>query len=122
MAHKNEIINACKEQIEERQAELTLKTTELDEIVAETDKEEKELMNDSSKAAKIIDERLLVGYKRIRSKVKNGLAVVSVERGACGGCFSQIPPQRHLDIQMHKKVIVCEHCGRILVDSNILDS
>ena len=72
------------EQIDERQAELTLKTKELDEIVAETDKEEKELMNDSSKASKIIDERLLVGYNRIRSKVKNGLAVVSVERGACG--------------------------------------
>ena len=119
--HKNEIISACKEQIDERQAELTLKTKELDEIVAETDKEEKELMNDSSKASKIIDERLLVGYNRIRSKVKNGLAVVSVERGACGGCFSQIPPQRHLDIQMHKKVTVCEHCGRVMVDVGILE-
>ena len=61
-------------------------------------------------------------YKRIRSKVANGLAVVSVEREACGGCFSQIPPQRQLDIQMHKKVIICEHCGRIMVDSNILEA
>jgi len=78
-------------------------------------------MKDSAKAEKVIDERLLNAYKRIRSKVSNGLAVVSVERDACGGCFSQIPPQRQLDIQMHKKVIVCEHCGRIMVDSNIFE-
>ena len=63
----------------------------------------------------------MTAYKRIRSKVANGLAVVSVEREACGGCFSQIPPQRQLDIKMHKKVIVCEHCGRIMVDANIFD-
>ena len=78
-------------------------------------------MKDSSKAEKVIDERLLNAYKRIRSKVAYGLAVVSVERDACGGCFSQIPPQRQLDIQMHKKVINCEHCGRIMVDANILE-
>ena len=117
--HKTEIINACKAQIAEREEELKLKSTELDEIVTETEKEEKSLMADSVKAEKVIDERLLDAYKRIRSKVVNGLAVVSVERGACGGCFSQIPPQRQLDIQMHKKVIVCEHCGRIMVDANI---
>ena len=117
--HKTEIINACKAQIAEREEELKLKSTELDEIVTETEKEEKSLMADSVKAEKVIDERLLTAYKRIRSKVVNGLAVVSVERGACGGCFSQIPPQRQLDIQMHKKVIVCEHCGRIMVDANI---
>ena len=70
----------------------------------------------------MIEERLLSAYNRIRGKVRNGLAVVSVDRDACGGCFNQIPPQRQLDIQMHKKVIVCEHCGRILVDSNILES
>ena len=87
----------------------------------ETEKEEVALMKDSAKAEKVIDERLLNAYKRIRSKVSNGLAVVSVERDACGGCFSQIPPQRQLDIQMHKKVIVCEHCGRIMVDSNIFE-
>ena len=117
--HKTEIINACKAQIAEREEELKLKSTELDEIVTETEKEEKSLMADSVKAEKVIDERLLTAYKRIRSKVVNGLAVVSVERDACGGCFSQIPPQRQLDIQMHKKVIVCEHCGRIMVDANI---
>jgi hypothetical protein len=119
--HKSEIINACKEQINEREEELKLKSAELNEIIAETEKEEKALMADSLKAEKVIDERLLTSYKRIRSKVANGLAVVSVEREACGGCFSQIPPQRQLDIQMHKKVIVCEHCGRIMIDANIFE-
>ena len=119
--HKQEVINACKEQIQEREDELKLKKAELDEIITETEKEEKSLVADSKKAEKIINERLLNAYKRIRSKVLNGLAVVSVEREACGGCFSQIPPQRQLDIQMHKKVTVCEHCGRIMVDANILE-
>ena len=119
--HKTEIINACTAQITEKQEELKIKQSELDEIIKETEKEEVSLMKDSAKAEKVIDERLLNAYKRIRSKVSNGLAVVSVERDACGGCFSQIPPQRQLDIQMHKKVIVCEHCGRIMVDSNIFE-
>jgi len=119
--HKTEIINACTEQITEKEGELKVKQGELKEIIKETEKEEVTLMKDSAKAEKVIDERLLNGYKRIRSKVANGLAVVSVERDACGGCFSQIPPQRQLDIQMHKKVIVCEHCGRIMVDSNIFE-
>jgi predicted nucleic acid-binding Zn-ribbon protein len=119
--HKTEIINACTAQITEKEEELKIKQSELNEIIKETEKEEVALMKDSAKAEKVIDERLLKAYKRIRSKVSNGLAVVSVERDACGGCFSQIPPQRQLDIQMHKKVIVCEHCGRIMVDSNILE-
>ena len=119
--HKTEIIDACKEQIAERNEELKLKSAELSEIVAETEKEEKSLIADSVKAQKVIPERLLTAYKRIRSKVVNGLAVVSVEREACGGCFSQIPPQRQLDIKMHKKVIVCEHCGRIMIDANIFE-
>lgn len=119
--HKQEIINACKEQIQEREDELKLKKAELDAIISETEKEEKSLIVDSKKAEKLINDRLLTAYKRIRSKVVNGLAVVSVEREACGGCFSQIPPQRQLDIKMHKKVIVCEHCGRIMVDANILE-
>ena len=119
--HKTEIINACTEQTTEKEEELKVKQGELKAIVKETEKEEVALMKDSAKAEKVIDERLLNAYKRIRSKVANGLAVVSVERDACGGCFSQIPPQRQLDIQMHKKVIVCEHCGRIMVDSNIFE-
>ena len=119
--HKKEIIDACKAQIKEREEELQLKSNELDEIISETEKEEKLLIKDSGKAEKIIDERLLNSYKKIRRKVMNGLAVVSVERDACGGCFSQIPPQRQLDIQMHKKVIICEHCGRIMIDANIFE-
>ena len=119
--HKKEIINACKEQIVEREEELKIKQAELDEIIKETEKEEKALMADSAKAEKIIDDRLLGAYKRIRSKVANGMAVVSVDRNACGGCFSEIPPQRQLDIQMHKKVIACEHCGRIMIDANIFE-
>jgi predicted nucleic acid-binding Zn-ribbon protein len=119
--HKTQIIEACTAQVAEKEEELKIKQEELDAIVKETEKEEVSLMKDSAKAEKVIDERLLNAYKRIRSKVSNGLAVVSVERDACGGCFSQIPPQRQLDIQIHKKVIVCEHCGRIMVDSNIFE-
>jgi predicted nucleic acid-binding Zn-ribbon protein len=101
---------------------LSVKNKELAAIIKETEKEEKALLKKSEKAQEVIEERILKAYTRIRSKVVNGLAVVSVDRNACGGCFNQIPPQRQLDIQMHKKVIVCEHCGRILVDSNILES
>ena len=119
--HKTVIINAWKEQIAEREEELNIKQSELNEIIQETEKEEKALMADSAKAEKVIDDRLLSAYKRIRSKVANGLAVVSVDRNACGGCFSEIPPQRQLDIQMHKKVIACEHCGRIMIDANIFE-
>ena len=117
--HKTEIINACSAQISEKEDELKVKQSELNKIIKATEKEEASLMKDSAKAEKVIDERLLNAYKRIRSKVANGLAVVSVERDACGGCFSQIPAQRQLDIQMHKKVIICEHCGRIMIDANI---
>ena len=120
--HKDEVITESKLQINDREEELSIKNKELAAIVKETEKEEKDLLKQSDKAQVVIEERILMAYSRIRNKVKNGLAVVSVDRDACGGCFNQIPPQRQLDIQMHKKVIVCEHCGRILVDSNILDS
>ncbi|MGY8931959.1 MAG: zinc ribbon domain-containing protein [Flavobacteriales bacterium] len=120
--HKDEVITESKLQIMDREEELSVKNKELAAIVKETEKEEKDLLKRSDKAQVVIEERILTAYSRIRNKVKNGLAVVSVDRDACGGCFNQIPPQRQLDIQMHKKVIVCEHCGRILVDSNILDS
>lgn len=102
-----------------REKDLELKKSELDAIVGETEKEEKALVKDAEKAQKSIDDRLLNAYLRIRENAKNGLAVVAVERDACGGCFNKIPPQRQLDIRMHKKVIVCEHCGRILVDAII---
>ena len=120
--HKDEVINEVKAQVADKEEELAVKNKELAAIIKETEKEEKVLLKKSEKAQEVIEERILKSYTRIRSKVVNGLAVVSVDRNACGGCFNQIPPQRQLDIQMHKKVIVCEHCGRILVDSNILDS
>ena len=94
---------------------MKIKTDQLNEIIAETEKEEKSLLQESKKAETVINERLLAQYKRIRSKVPNGLAVVSVERSSCSGY--QIPPQMLLDIKMHKKVTSCEHCGRILVDA-----
>jgi len=118
---KQEVIDGTEMQKQEIAKELNSKKAELDEIVKETEKEEKLLLDKSKKAQKIIDERLLNAYKRIRGKVRNGLAVVSLDRDACGGCFNKIPPQRQLDIQLHKKVIACEHCGRILIDSNMFN-
>jgi len=78
------------------------------------------LLNKSKKIEEVIEERLLTAYKRIRSNARNGLAVVPVQRDACGGCFNQIPPQRQLDIKSRRKIIVCEYCGRILVDDEIV--
>jgi predicted nucleic acid-binding Zn-ribbon protein len=94
---------------------LKTKKAELDEIVAETQKDEDKLLKSSEDAKKKIDERLLTAYIRLRGNAKNGLSVVPIERDSCGGCFNKIPPQRQLDIQSKKKVLVCEHCGRILV-------
>jgi predicted nucleic acid-binding Zn-ribbon protein len=89
----------------------------LQEIVGETQKEEEDLIKKSEDAKKKIDDRLVFAYNRLRTNAKNGLAVVPVDRDSCGGCFNKIPPQRQLDIQSKKKVLVCEHCGRILVPS-----
>ncbi|HRG37533.1 MAG TPA: C4-type zinc ribbon domain-containing protein [Bacteroidia bacterium] len=120
IAAKNDVITQSEEDLKDRKKDLKLKKQELDEIIAETEKEEQDLLKKSKGSETIIEERLLNAYKRIRSNVINGLGVVTVERDACGGCFNKIPPQRHLDIKTHKKVIVCEHCGRILVDAEIL--
>ncbi|MDO9186004.1 MAG: C4-type zinc ribbon domain-containing protein [Bacteroidia bacterium] len=117
---KKEIAERSEEELASRRKDLKIKKKELEEIVAETEKEEAALLKKSKASEAIIDERLLNAYKRIRSNVMNGLGVVTVERDACGGCFNKIPPQRQLDIRMHKKIIVCEHCGRILVDAEIL--
>lgn len=116
---KNSQIEMAEKALEEREADLAHKTGELDDIVAETSKEEELLMNKSSEIEMMIEPRLLTAYKRIRANAQNGLAVVSVERDACGGCFNKIPPQRQLDIRSRKKIIVCEYCGRILVDHDI---
>lgn len=114
---KNEVIEECAEKLKHRTEDLNAKKSELDEIVAETQKDEESLMKKSATARKKIDDRLLKGYDRLRDNSKNGLAVVSVKRDACGGCFNKIPPQRQLDIEAQKKIIVCEHCGRILMAS-----
>jgi len=105
--------------IEERTKDLDLKHSELDAITKETQKEEDELLEKSNQIAENIEERLLTAYKRIRGNARNGLAVVPVERDACGGCFNKIPPQRQLDIRMRNRITVCEYCGRILVDKDI---
>jgi hypothetical protein len=104
----------------ERRSDLDNKKAELDEIISDTQKEEEGLYNKLEEVQKIIEDRLLTAYKRIRSNARNGLAVVPVQRDACGGCFNQIPPQRQLDIKSRKKIIVCEYCGRILVDDEII--
>ncbi len=106
--------------LNEKKADLANKQAELEEIIADTQKEEEGLYNKSEKIQEVIEERLLTAYKRIRSNARNGLAVVTVQRDACGGCFNQIPPQRQLDIKSRKKIIVCEYCGRILVDDEII--
>lgn len=116
---KNDEIEAAQKILEERRNDLEIKKSELADIVSETEKEEQALQARSEEYQRYIEERLLTAYKRIRKNARNGLAVVSVERDACGGCFSSIPPQRQLDIRMHKKIIVCEYCGRILVDHGL---
>ncbi len=97
-----------------------MKKTELESIIEETKKEEEQLQKISEKARTIVDERLLTAYTRVRTNARNGFGVVAIQRDACGGCFNKIPPQRQLDIRQHKKIIVCEHCGRILVDPRLL--
>lgn len=116
---KNEIIKKANTVLEERQDDLDTKKTELDEIIADTQKEEAVLLKRSEKIETLIEPRLLTAYKRIRKNARNGLAVVTIQRAACGGCFNKIPPQRQLDIKSRKKIIVCEYCGRILVDDEI---
>jgi predicted nucleic acid-binding Zn-ribbon protein len=117
---KQETLNATKERIKSREANLNIKKGELDEIIAKTDKEEKRLKKKSETERKKIEDRFLLSYDRIRSNYRNNLAVVPVRRGSCGGCFNYIPPQQQLEIGLHKKIIACEHCGRIMVDSSIV--
>jgi predicted nucleic acid-binding Zn-ribbon protein len=120
VALKSDLLEKSKTEFEERTKDLKVKKGELDEIIAETEKEEKELLKESEIASAKIEDRLLNAYKRIRANTRNGLAVVTVDRDACGGCYNKIPPQRQLDIRTNKKIIVCEHCGRVLVDGTII--
>jgi predicted nucleic acid-binding Zn-ribbon protein len=116
---KQEELQAAENLISERNGDLEVKKTELEEIVAETRAEEDKLKEKVKDLESRIETRLLTSFKRIRKNARNGLGVVYVQRDACGGCFNKIPPQRQLDIKMHKKIIVCEYCGRIMIDPEL---
>ena len=116
---KNADLAEADELIKDRTAALKEKKEELDEIMQETRDEEEKLKNKASELEGTIEPRLLSSFKRIRKNSRNGLGIVYVQRDACGGCFNKIPPQRQLDIKMHKKVIVCEYCGRIMIDPEL---
>ena len=119
IADKARILEAAKKNIATKEGNLKVKKGELDKIVAETEKEEKECRAVSEKARAAVDARLLTSFDRIRKNFRNGLAVVSIVRDACGGCFNALPPQRQSEIRQHKKIIVCENCGRVLVDEEM---
>ena len=121
LSDKKLIIEDSRAIFDGKMEDLEIKKSELDAIVSDTKKDEDKYLKKSEKIEKLIEERLLNAYKRIRGNARNGLSVVSVERDACGGCFNKLPPQKQLDVASRKKVIVCEHCGRILVDKNILE-
>lgn len=116
---KKELLTESDATIESKKKDLEIKKEELDKIIKETSKEEDKLKKLSDATKKDIEERLQKAYDRIRNNYKNGLAVVTIERNSCGGCFNKIPPQRQSEIALRKKVIVCEHCGRILVDTGM---
>jgi len=122
LAEKVKNLEAAKKTISVKEGVLNHKKDELEKIIADTEIEEKELRAKSEEARSHIDERLLFSYDRIRNSYHNGLAVVTVERDACGGCFNSIPPQRQSEIRLHKKIIVCENCGRILVEETAADT
>ncbi len=114
-----ESTNEILEKIDQVSQELANKSQELDEIERETNKEEAKLSKESDTLKEQVESRILRAYQNLRKNFKNGLAVVPVERESCGGCYNQIPPQKQVDIGMHKKIVVCEHCGRILVDKEL---
>lgn len=113
---KKTLLEDTEQTLVERSKDLEQKKAELDSIAAETQKEEEELNAKADEQAKNIEPRLLMAYRRLRQNFVNGLAVVTIERDSCSGCFNKIPPQRQMDIRQRKKIIVCEHCGRIVID------
>lgn len=119
IAEKKDELAANHTLIDERRSDLEVKKSELDEIMEETRAEEEKLKEKVKDYEAKIEPRLLASFKRIRKNARNGLGIVYVQRDACGGCFNKIPPQRQLDIKMHKKVIVCEYCGRIMIDPEL---
>lgn len=117
---KDKEIISTKETLEGRLIDLGNKKGELDELIKESEEEEAKLIETREKSKKKMEDRLFDSYQRLRLNVRNGLAVVSVKRDACGGCFNSVPPQRQYDIRERKKIIVCEHCGRILADVEVI--
>jgi predicted nucleic acid-binding Zn-ribbon protein len=122
IAEKVVVLEKAKKNLGGKDAVLSTKKGELEKIIASTEKEERHFNKLSSEAREKVEERLLNSYDRIRTNYRNGLSVVPVERDACGGCFNAIPPQRQSEIKQRKKIIVCENCGRILVDRDLFDT
>ena len=119
LTEKIKALDLAKKAVASKEGVLNHKKSELEKIIADTEKEETALNKNSADARGHIDERLMYSYDRIRNSYRNGLAVVAVDRDACGGCFNSIPPQRQSEIRLHKKIIVCENCGRILVEEDV---
>jgi uncharacterized protein len=120
ISQKKVEIDETNENKDKRTAILEQKKLELEKLVSDSQDEEEKYLKQSEKQAKKVEERLLKAYHRIRGGAKNGLAVVAVDRGACGGCFNVVPPQRQADIMDKQKIIICEHCGRILADADMI--
>jgi uncharacterized protein len=121
LENKQETLKATQGRMDAKNEELKTKRVELEQIIQKTEKEEEKLRKQSEKARKHIEDRLIRAYDKIRETYRNGLAVVTVSRNSCGGCFNMIPPQMQLEIAMRKKIMACEHCGRILIDDFIAD-
>lgn len=119
---KSAIIDEAVKGLEVKKADLEKKKEELERIIEETEKEEAELQKKVQKAEKDLEPRIMQAYYRIRGSYRNGLAVVSVARNSCGGCFAVVPPQLQAEIKQSKNIIICEHCGRILVDESVMDA
>jgi predicted nucleic acid-binding Zn-ribbon protein len=117
---KKEALDAIAAKLNQRTKDVENKKVELQKIIEKTEKEEAKLHKESDKARKDIESRLLVSYDKIRKTYRNGMAVVTVSRGACGGCFNRIPPQLQIEIGVMKKIIACEHCGRVLIDESVV--
>jgi uncharacterized protein len=122
VTEKKEQLEINEEKLAAKQQDLELKKVELEKIIAKTEKDEERLQKQIEKARKKLEDRLLAAYDKIRKSYRNGMAIVTIEREACGGCFNQIPPQKKLEIGLCKKIIACEHCGRVLVDAEVINS
>jgi len=118
---KQHALEEVQKLVKEKDKALKIKKSELESVIEETEVEENVLLNKAKDARDHIEERLLLSYDKIRKNYKNGLAVVSIQRGSCGGCFNRIPPQKQIEIRLHRKITACEHCGRILVDETLIN-